>query len=94
MKRRAIAALQRMRSNPLQRGAARSKIARASAVGSTCRDAVRHLGPACAQRLGRARRSVMSRLVLHLGIELGSQQDHVAEIQSQVMKPLAAPSEP
>jgi hypothetical protein len=33
-------------------------------------------------------------LVFHLGIQLGTEEDRVAEIQSHVMNPIAAPSEP
>jgi hypothetical protein len=57
-------------------------------------ESVSHPRAPDAHRLRRSRDGVARRLVLHLGIYFRPQRMTIAEIQCQVMKPIAAPSEP
>lgn len=48
----------------------------APASGVRCADVVRHIGAPRPERTGSALRTVRSRLMLHLGVELGAEQNN------------------
>jgi hypothetical protein len=57
-------------------------------------DGVRHFGAPRTEWRGRARRGVVGGLVLHLGVELGAQQDDNGRDPEPRYEPITAPSEP